>query len=356
MSEECKALEKKAKGIEKENPTEAIDLYKQASECFGHDDNLKNKNSNLEKAAKLIRGLGKSTEDPTEALDHYEDSSSIYTEIGKEGDAEKVMEEAYQKFIVAAKSISSEARKMDIADAAEQQFKLAAGYAALAGDGKLSNKCWIESADQFYNDAKEVENPREAFEVFKHAILNYKKGKADEKFDLLLTNAADKFTKRGSEILKTKKTLALAIDNFLQAENIYRFINSDQKSQESDLKIQEICERIGMAKDSIIQYLESQGITSVSFSDLPLPSRQPDKEDLPVPITDVEPVVTDVIEDQDPLPSLPEEIPEVEEKTEPKISTPEISLPIPKLVTDDVEVTIEVDPIIEAEPIVETEP
>ncbi|MFV2014671.1 MAG: hypothetical protein ACC656_04545, partial [Candidatus Heimdallarchaeota archaeon] len=275
MTDECKELEKKAKRMEKENPNEAIELYKQASQCFDQHENPKNKNSNLEKAAKLLRVVGKSNEDPTIALDYFEESSSIYTEIGKKGDTEKVMQEAYQKFIDAAKSISSEARKMDIADAAEGKFKLAAGYAALGMDRELSNKCWIESGDQFYNDAKTIENPREAFEIFKHAILNYNKGNAEDKFDLLLTDAAEKFYKKGSEIYKTKKSLVLAIDNFLQAENIYRYMSLEQKSQESDQKIQEICERIGIVKDSIVDYLENQQTTAVSFSDITPPSRQP---------------------------------------------------------------------------------
>ncbi|MHA2053917.1 MAG: hypothetical protein ACXAB2_15115, partial [Candidatus Hodarchaeales archaeon] len=77
MEDECKELEKKAKIIEKENPSEAIILYKQASQCFAKNDNAKSKNSNLEKAAKLLREIAKSNKDPEIALEYYEQSSSI---------------------------------------------------------------------------------------------------------------------------------------------------------------------------------------------------------------------------------------------------------------------------------------
>ncbi|MHA2275919.1 MAG: hypothetical protein ACXAC2_09145, partial [Candidatus Kariarchaeaceae archaeon] len=176
MTDECKDLEKKAKVKEKENPSEAIVLYKQASQCFARYDNTKNKNSNLEKAAKLLRETAKSDENPVVALDFYEQASSIYTELEKKAEAEKVMQEAYTKFIKAAKLISSEAGKMEDIYAAEQKFNMASEYAIQGKDEDLSNKFWEESGNQFYKAAKAIQDPREAFEIFKRAILNYRKG------------------------------------------------------------------------------------------------------------------------------------------------------------------------------------
>ncbi|MHA2097800.1 MAG: hypothetical protein ACW99A_03865 [Candidatus Kariarchaeaceae archaeon] len=263
MTDECKDLEKKAKVKEKENPSEAIVLYKQASQCFARYDNTKNKNSNLEKAAKLLRETAKSDENPVVALDFYEQASSIYTELEKKAEAEKVMQEAYTKFIKAAKLISSEAGKMEDIYAAEQKFNMASEYAIQGKDEDLSNKFWEESGNQFYKAAKAIQDPREAFEIFKRAILNYRKGYVHEKENLVLTDAADKFSNKASNIYKTRKTLALALDNYDQAITIYHQINSKEKALEAEKKVQEICDRIGMAKLSIVDYLKSQDIKEI---------------------------------------------------------------------------------------------
>ena len=52
MVEECKALEKQAKELEKENVDEAVKVYKQAAQCYNKNDKPKNGNSCLEKAEK----------------------------------------------------------------------------------------------------------------------------------------------------------------------------------------------------------------------------------------------------------------------------------------------------------------
>lgn len=280
VTDECKEFEKKAKAIEKDNPLEAIVLYKLAAKCFVKHDKTKNKNSNLVKIAKLLREEARSSDDPAVALGYYEQVSLIYREIDKAGEAEKIMHEASQKYIDAAKLVSSEGRQMDDIYAAENKFKIAAEYAMVGNDEQLSNKYWVESGNQFYSAAKEIVDPREALEVFKHAILNYNKGNAKEKEKLLLIDAAEKFDKKASKIYKTHKTLVLAIDNYLQASVIYHHINSQQKSLESDQKIEEICDEIGIVKESIINYLDSQGIKAVSLLESSFLSDQNDKQDM----------------------------------------------------------------------------
>ncbi|OLS22058.1 MAG: hypothetical protein HeimC2_31120 [Candidatus Heimdallarchaeota archaeon LC_2] len=344
VTEECKELEKKAKELEKNDMVEAIGVYKQASECYSKQDKIKNKNSNLLKVAKLLRELGKSNEDPTIALDYYEESSSIYTEIEKDAEAEKVIQEAYQKFADSAKSIILEARKMDDIEAAEKRFKLASQYAKLGEDEELSNKSWMESGNQFYKAAKVIEDPRVAFEVFKHSIINYNKGKATEKQNLLLNDAAEKFVKKGTEIYKTNKTLVLALDNYVQATTLYQSAKSEQKSKDVDKRIQEICDRIGIPKDPIINYLNLQGIKAVSFDEViqitePTVEQIPDIDKSDIGFTEketeVEPIIVtttpevlDEIKSTAPKPQMEEiERPTVEEPVEEQIEEPVFTPP-----------------------------
>lgn len=265
VSDECKELEKKAKGIEKENPSEAIELYKQASQCFAGLDDPKNKNSNLEKAAKLLREIAKYEENPVTGLDYSKQSSSIYNGLGKKSEAEKVLQEAYVKFVKVAKLIAAEGRKMDDFTAAEEKFSLASEYAIQGKDEELSNKFWEESADQFYKAAKSIKDPREAFDLFKHTIINYRKGYEHEKEEGVYADAGEKFYNHASDIFKTRKALALALDNYLQASTIFREIKSEDKFQNAEKKVQEICEIIGLEKQTIIDYLHTQEINAITL-------------------------------------------------------------------------------------------
>ncbi|MHA2097723.1 MAG: hypothetical protein ACW99A_03475 [Candidatus Kariarchaeaceae archaeon] len=367
MTEECKELEKKAKELEKNDTLEAVSLYKLASECFAKHDKIKNKNANLVKAAKLLRELGKSNEDPTIALDYYEESSSIYTQIEKEVEAHKVIKEAYQKFVESAKLLILEARKMDDIDAAEKKLKLASQYATLGEDEELSNRSWVESGDQFYKAAKVIEEPREAFEIFKHSIINYNKGKATEKQNLLLTDAAEKFLKKGSEIYKTNKTLVLALDNYIQATTLYQTAKSEQKSKDVDRRIQEICDKIGIPKDRIINYLDLQGIKAVSFDEViqiaaPIDKQIMDVDKSDIGITEKEkeveprivtpiPEVMDEIKTPTPEPVVSEDKPDIERERTPKpkmeeIETPKVEEPViasPPEVMEEIETSVSSD-------------
>jgi hypothetical protein len=260
---ECKELSQQAKGLEKEHPDQAVVLYKQAAQCYDKINETKSKNSSLEKAAKLLRDAAKSNEDPVIALDYYEQSSQLYIEIGKVSEAEKIKRDAYLKFVATAKLMSSEASKMDDIYQAEEKLKMASEYALLGNDEALSNECWIESATQFMKLARQIEEPLEALEVFKHAALNYHKGKQENE-QSVLHEAADKFTKKGTELYKTRNSLVHALFNYDQAIKIYYQIGSEQEALQGEQRIKEICKEIGFSKEIILHQLETQGMVEAS--------------------------------------------------------------------------------------------
>lgn len=105
VTDECKELGKQARELEKETPDEAIELYRQAANCFAKNDNLKDHKVNLEKVAKLLREIAKSKEDPREAFVQFEEIFSIYVQIDKQTEGVKTMQEAATKFINKAAEI-----------------------------------------------------------------------------------------------------------------------------------------------------------------------------------------------------------------------------------------------------------
>ncbi|MHA2249014.1 MAG: hypothetical protein ACXAD7_01570 [Candidatus Kariarchaeaceae archaeon] len=277
MTDECKELEQKAKNLEKENPKKSVDLYKQASQCFEKIDNIKNKNSNLEKAAKVLKGLAKLDDNPVVSLDYYEQASQLYLAVDKATEAEKINRDAHLKFITAAKMMKSEASKMDDIYAAEKKLEMASEYALLGNDEHLSNECWVESANQFNKMATQMEKPIEALEVFKHAVVNYRKGQQENE-QSVLREAAYKFAKKGTEIYKARKSLVNALYNYEQAIKIYNQIGSEQEALQGEQRIQEICEEIGFNRELILHQLENEGMVEVSL--LPTETKKDDtKED-----------------------------------------------------------------------------
>ncbi|OLS25124.1 MAG: hypothetical protein HeimC2_19960 [Candidatus Heimdallarchaeota archaeon LC_2] len=265
--EECKDLGKLAKQKEKEIPSEAVELYIQAANCFAAKDNQKDNKTNLEKAAKLLREIAKSIEDPTEALAHYEQSSSIYSDIDKQVEGEKVLQEAHQKFIHSAKMLQSEANKIEDLEIAVGKLKQASDYALKGKNEQLFNECWIDSGDFYLKKASQIQDPRDALKIYEEAVINYRQGNDKKKRLTSLERAAENFSKKANEIYKTQKTLVLALDNYIQAFTLYRSINVKDKAIQNEKKAEEICDMIGIPQDSITNYLETQGIFSISISE-----------------------------------------------------------------------------------------
>ena len=129
----------------------------------------------------------------------------------------------------------------------------------------MSKACWIDSGDQFRKKAEEIEDPREALEVFKHSIQNYGKGESEELKIKSLIEAADKFNKNANEVEKSKKNLVLAIDGYVQAAALYRATDLGEKTEALINKTNELCEFIGMPLEEITKYLKSQGINAISI-------------------------------------------------------------------------------------------
>lgn len=265
--EECKDLGKLAKQKEKEIPSEAVELYIQTANCFAAKDNQKDNKTNLEKAAKLLREIAKSIEDPTEALAHYEKSSSIYSDIDKQVEGEKVLQEAHQKFIHSAKMLKSEASKIEDLELAVGKLKKASDYALKGKNEQLFNECWIDSGDFYLKKASQIQDPRDALKIYEEAVTNYRQGDDKKKRLTSFERAAENFSKKANEIFKTQKTLVLALDNYIQAFTLYRSINVKDKAIQNEKKAEEICDMIGIPQDSITNYLETQGIFSISISE-----------------------------------------------------------------------------------------
>ena len=81
LSDECKKLIDLANESVKDNPIKAVEFFKQAAQCFAIENNIKQRNTYFEKAAKMLQSAAKSNVDPVLALSYYEQSSSIYIDI-----------------------------------------------------------------------------------------------------------------------------------------------------------------------------------------------------------------------------------------------------------------------------------
>lgn len=264
LSEECKALEKRAKTREKGDLVAAIDLYKQAADCYKNNNKAKNSMSCLDKVGRLLREKARLKEDPSEALEIFQFSAETFEEIGNKSEAEKVLNEAYKNFIDVAKNLRANALKMTDINAAEEKFTIASENAKKGKEEQLSNSCWIDSAEQFRKAAIGTESPRDALELFKHAVQNFVKGGYRDGIFKSLSEAADKFNKKGIAIEKTKKDLILAIDKFVQAQRLYQSAKNEEKASSLDVKVKGLCEFIGLPLEHIMSYLESIGIMKIS--------------------------------------------------------------------------------------------
>ena len=78
--------------------------------------------------------------------------------------------------------------------------------------------------------ANEVQDPRDALEIFKKAVVNYGNANDDKNQNIALADAAEKFTAKGIEIHKTQKTLVLALDSFTQAAKIGKTTSSSWRA------------------------------------------------------------------------------------------------------------------------------
>lgn len=263
MAEECKTYEKKAKNLEKEDLTLAISTYKQAAVCYNKYGKKKDCNNCLEKAAKILKGYAKLIDDPDSALEPYKESASLYSQSGKKVEAEKVMSEAYKKFIDSSQNLIAKARKIEDPEVAEQKLTKASVYAKKGYNHELSNLCWIESAEKFRKKAVSIENPRIALEVYKHAIQNYKRSSDEGSVNKILIEAGEKFYKKGTEIEKSNKNLVLAIDNYVQANKIFRVAKNKEKMKVLSSKVTELCEFIGMELEYITMFLEANDLKEI---------------------------------------------------------------------------------------------
>ena len=163
------------------------------------------------------------------------------------------------------KSIRSEVKNSDDLEYAEQQLKTASEYALKGMDEKLSHDCWIDSGNQYHKHADNIQDPREALEVYKHAIQNYRKGQTQDLETAAWVNAAEKFNNKATEIYKTKKELIFALDNYIQAGSVYHKAASEERAQSAETMVQEICNTMGLPKEYLTKYLESQNLNSISF-------------------------------------------------------------------------------------------
>ena len=360
--DECKEFDKLAKAHAKENPSEAVDIYFEAAKCFEQNDKIKDKNSSLEKAAKLIWDIAKSTENPEEAESHYKRASEIFNQIEKNSNAEKVLQDLSKAFVSAAKDIRSEASKIDDLEQALTKLEKASTYAILGDDLQLSNDCWGDSADLLRKFALDIENPeeaeiqfkrsaeifeqlgdhsesskvmqdafqkyvnsakslrseagktkgletalkklhtasdyslrgkdsdlhndcwvdagdrlkkladaitdpREALEFYKRSANCYQRGKEEKKQQNTLEDAASKFLKLAVKIHKTNKTLLLAVDNYAQARKIYEFLDMEDDVKDSQDKIDEITELMGLSQQILHDQLISKGLSPISLEE-----------------------------------------------------------------------------------------
>jgi hypothetical protein len=147
---------------------------------------------------------------------------------------------------------------------AEQKFAKASEYAVMGRDERLSNACWVDCGNKYRKEAIPVEDPREALEVYKHAIQNFMKASNEEMIDATWSEAAEKFHKKGMEIEKTKKNLIHAIDNYAQAATLFSTAKREEKTLDFNTKIDGLCEIIGLPLNYITNYLVSQNLNPVS--------------------------------------------------------------------------------------------
>ncbi|MCH8906148.1 MAG: hypothetical protein IH840_03580 [Candidatus Heimdallarchaeota archaeon] len=266
MEEECKALERAAKELEKDEPLSAIEKYNETADCFEKVDKPKNRIKSLTKSADIYRSIAKNTENPVEAYEIFGQSSQAYELAEKQSEAEKVLKEANKKLVDDAKKLRDEGRKTDELNVAEEKFATGATYAIKAGDTELANNCWEDSANQYRKSAAEKEDPRAALEVYKHAIQNFRKGANSQEETKTMTEAASKFYAKGESIVKTKIELVYAIDNFLQAHTLFTEANVEEKSNLANTKVDELCKMMGLPLDYVTKYFELKNIPPVSLT------------------------------------------------------------------------------------------
>lgn len=264
MSEDCKTIEKEAKKLEKKDPSAAVESYQKAAQCYSSSDKEKNSNACYEKAARILREQAREKEDPFGARKLFTQAIELYKKAGKDSEEEKVISDDKKKFIERAKALKQEAKKIP-PEEAEKNLKIASEYANEGDEKDLANECWIDSGDKFREKANDTENPREALEIFKHAIQNYKSGLADGIVKDTYKDAADKFSKNGKDIEKSKKDLVLAIDAYVQASILYKASGEEGESTDLDEKVQDLCEFIGLDLGSIKSFLEHKGLLSITL-------------------------------------------------------------------------------------------
>jgi len=218
---DCKTLEKEAKMLEKDELAKAVEKYKETAACYMKNEKPKNGNACLETIGKLYRDNAKSIENPDEALIIYKKSSDFYNKAGKSAEAEKVLKEADLKFIETAKGLRLE--------------------------------------------AKNIENPREALEISKRAVTNFRKASNKELEEKTWLDAALKFNKIGEETEKSKKNMVLAIDKYLQAKKLYGESKNIDKSKNLDEKVKNLCDFIGLPLDLIVKHLETKNINAIDL-------------------------------------------------------------------------------------------
>ena len=218
---DCKTLEKEAKMLEKDDLTKAVEKYQEAAACYTKNEKPKNGSVCLEIIGKLYRENAMGIENPDDSLIIYKKSADFYTKAGKAAEAEKVLKEADMKFIEVAKSLQIE--------------------------------------------AKNIENPREALEISKRAVTNFRKASNKELEEKTWLDAAEKFNKVGVETEKSKKNMALAIDKYLQAKKLYGESKNPEKSKILDEKVKNLCEFMGLPLDLVVKHLETKNINAIDL-------------------------------------------------------------------------------------------
>ncbi|MHA2250354.1 MAG: hypothetical protein ACXAD7_08325, partial [Candidatus Kariarchaeaceae archaeon] len=83
MTDECKTMEKSAKNLEKQDAMAAIEKYQEAANCYKTNNIPKNEHNCLEKAANIYRNMAKMKEDPYEAIELFKQSSEMYNQAVK---------------------------------------------------------------------------------------------------------------------------------------------------------------------------------------------------------------------------------------------------------------------------------
>lgn len=125
-------------------------------------------------------------------------------------------------------------------------------------------------------------DPREADELFRHAIFNYRKGDNQKGETKSLLDSAVKYDQEANGLFKSKKNLVFAFDSYMQAATIYAQINSNDKAIFSGTRVDEISETIGIPKNVLVNFVMRQQVGSFPYVDFTLPPRKKVKHDIGV--------------------------------------------------------------------------